>query len=136
MLRLLSSKHKEAKIFENHLNPVILVFIGNLSLSTLRWVPICQGFSHISGFFASLCIGQISPSSIKVKMLWTMCIYSMYKWVKIARHFGWNLACWSKENIWWRNVGQNIRNRLSSWSSLFPQILLKWYTVHCLNSPC
>ena len=29
-------KHKEAKIFEKHLNPVILVFIGQLLLSTLR----------------------------------------------------------------------------------------------------
>ena len=27
------------KIFENHLNPVMLVFIGKLSLSTVRWVP-------------------------------------------------------------------------------------------------
>ena len=35
------SKPKDAKIFENHLNPVMLVFIGKLSRSTLRWVPIC-----------------------------------------------------------------------------------------------
>ena len=28
MLRLLSSKHKDANIFENHLNAVMLVFIG------------------------------------------------------------------------------------------------------------
>ena len=33
-LRLLS-KHKSAKIFENHLNPILLVFIRKLSLSTL-----------------------------------------------------------------------------------------------------
>ena len=31
-----SPKHKEAKIFENHLNPVMLVFIGQLLMSTLR----------------------------------------------------------------------------------------------------
>ena len=29
-------KHKDTKIFENHLNPVMLVFIGKLSLSILR----------------------------------------------------------------------------------------------------
>ena len=28
-------KHKNAKIFENHSNPVMLVFIGKLSLSAL-----------------------------------------------------------------------------------------------------
>ena len=28
-------KHKDAKIFENYLNPVMLVFIGKLSLRTL-----------------------------------------------------------------------------------------------------
>ena len=36
MLRLLLSKHKHPKIFKNHLNPVILVFIRTVSLSTLR----------------------------------------------------------------------------------------------------
>ena len=29
-------KHKDAKFVESHLNPVLLVFIGKLSLSTLR----------------------------------------------------------------------------------------------------
>ena len=36
MLRLLSQKHMDAKIFEKHLNAVMLVLIGKLSLSTLR----------------------------------------------------------------------------------------------------
>ena len=59
-------KHKDAKIFEKHLNPVIVVFIGLLSLSIFRWVPIYQGFSHFfNRFFALFCIGQIS-SSIRV----------------------------------------------------------------------
>ena len=35
---------KGTKIFENHLNPVMLVFIRKLLPSTLRGVPICQGF--------------------------------------------------------------------------------------------
>ena len=29
------SKHNDAKIFEHHLNPIMLIFIGELSLSTL-----------------------------------------------------------------------------------------------------
>ena len=51
MLRLLHLKDKEAKIFENHLNPVMLVLIGKLSLSTLGWVPMCQ-VAAIFSFFA------------------------------------------------------------------------------------
>ena len=35
-------KHKDAKIFESHLNPVMFVFMRQLSLSTLRSVPMCQ----------------------------------------------------------------------------------------------
>ena len=47
MLRLLSSKAQWCK---KHLNPVVLVFIRKPSLCTLRWKPMCQGFSHFSGF--------------------------------------------------------------------------------------
>ena len=36
MLRLHSSNAQERKYFENHLNPVMLVFIGQLSLSTIK----------------------------------------------------------------------------------------------------
>ena len=36
--------HKKAKKYENLLNPVMLVFIGKLSLSTIRWVPILSSF--------------------------------------------------------------------------------------------
>ena len=42
---------RDAKIFEKHLNLVMLVFIRKLSVSTLIWVPICQGFSHFTVFF-------------------------------------------------------------------------------------
>ena len=41
MLRLFSSKAQGTKISENHPNPVMLVFIGELLLSTLR-----QGLSR------------------------------------------------------------------------------------------
>ena len=61
-------KHKEAKIFENHLNPVMLVFIGKLSLSTLRWVPICQGFSHFLGLLQHFVLAKLSTSSIRVNV--------------------------------------------------------------------
>ena len=64
MLRLLSPKAQGCKIFENHLNPVILVFIGKLSLRALRWVPICQGFGHFPGFFLHNFV--IATSSIRV----------------------------------------------------------------------
>ena len=36
MMRLLSSKAQELKIFENHQNPILSVFIGKLSLCTLK----------------------------------------------------------------------------------------------------
>ena len=57
--------HKNAKIFENHLNPVMLVFIWKLSLSALRWVVICQGFGDFLFFFVSFRIGQISQQQHK-----------------------------------------------------------------------
>ena len=44
-------KYKDAKIFENHLNPAMLVCIGKILMSTTRWVPICQGFSDFPVFF-------------------------------------------------------------------------------------
>ena len=55
----LRPKHKDAKILENHLNPVMLVFIGKLLLSTLRWVPICRGFSDLSGFLHHLVLAVV-----------------------------------------------------------------------------
>ena len=42
-------KHKDAKIKKKHIIPVMLLFIGKLLLSTLRWVPMCQGFNHFQG---------------------------------------------------------------------------------------
>ena len=48
---------KNGKKIENYLNPVMLVSIGKLSLSTLIW------FARVSvnfKVFASFCIGQIN----------------------------------------------------------------------------
>ena len=46
MLRLLSFnfKHKDTKTFENHLNPVVLVFIGKLLLLMSTHVPGFKSF--------------------------------------------------------------------------------------------
>ena len=47
----LSPSYPISPVLEIHLNPVMLVFIGKLSLSSFRCVPMCQGFRHFSGFF-------------------------------------------------------------------------------------
>ena len=57
---------KNAKIFENHLNPAILVFIGYLLLSTLRFVPTCPGFSHFSVFLHHFVLATLATSSVSV----------------------------------------------------------------------
>ena len=61
------STYKNAKIFENHLNPVMLVFIGYLSLSTLIWVPTCQSFSHLLGFLYHFVLTKLATNSIRLK---------------------------------------------------------------------
>ena len=58
-------KHKDANTFENHISPVMLVFIGKLLQSTLWWVPICLGFSHFQ-HFCIFFIGQISHQQHRV----------------------------------------------------------------------
>ena len=41
--------------------------IGKLSLGTLRWVPICHGFSHFPAFFIILYLTKLAISSQRVK---------------------------------------------------------------------
>ena len=56
-----------ARIFENHLNPVMLILIGKLSLRTLIWVPICQGSSHfLKVFLHHFLWAKLATSSIMV----------------------------------------------------------------------
>ena len=69
VLRLLSSKVQKRKIFEIHLNPVSLVFIEKLSLSTLRWVPICEGFADFSCFLHNFVLEYLATSSLRVKVI-------------------------------------------------------------------
>ena len=60
-------KHKDAKLSKNHPNPVMLVFFGLLSHSTLRLVPMCQGFSHFSRFLHHVVMAKLATSSIRFK---------------------------------------------------------------------
>ena len=78
------------RFFENHRNPVMLVFIGKLSLSTLRWVPICQGFSDFSGFLHHFVLAKLAASR-------------SWLTVKILGHFSINMS----ENVWKRIPNQN-----------------------------
>ena len=67
MLGYFHSMHKDANTFENPLNPVMLIFIGKLSLSTLRCVPIYQGFSIFFVFLHHFIQAKLATSNIKVK---------------------------------------------------------------------
>ena len=58
---------KNAKRFENHLNLIMLVFIGELSQSTIRWVPICHGLSHFHGFLHHFELTKLATISQTVK---------------------------------------------------------------------
>ena len=55
---LFTPKHTDTRIFDNHLNPVMLIFIG-YHWSTMRWVPMCQGFNHFSGLMHNFHVSQI-----------------------------------------------------------------------------
>ena len=48
---------KERKSFWN---PAMLVFIGKLLLSTNKWVPMWQGFSHFSPFFYYFVLARLT----------------------------------------------------------------------------
>ena len=60
-------KRKGVKMFENHLNPVMLVFIGELSLSTLWWIPIFKGFNHFQFFLHHFLLAKSTTTSIRGK---------------------------------------------------------------------
>ena len=67
LLRLLSSKHKDAKISEKHLNPVMLVFIGSALAEYSQMSTHVLGFQSFFSFFAYFCNGQISHQQHKGK---------------------------------------------------------------------
>ena len=68
MLRLLLPKAKGCKDFWKPAKPC---HIGNLSLSTLRWVPMSQGFSRFSGFLHHSILAKLATSSMRV----ILCIF-------------------------------------------------------------
>ena len=72
--------HKKAKYYENHHNPVLLVFIGKLSVSTITWVPICQGLSHLPGFLHNFVLAKLATSIIRVKCKFTKHLKENYWW--------------------------------------------------------
>ena len=59
-------------IFFNYLNPVLLVFIWKLLLSTIRWVQMCQGSSRFSTFFQIIlfCPNQPPAAQLRAKISW------------------------------------------------------------------
>ena len=70
------------KVLRNIWTLVVLVLIRKLSLITLRWVPICQSFSHFSGFLHHCLLVKLATSSIRVKdeqslMFWN---FSYFSW--------------------------------------------------------
>ena len=65
-LSYLHQRHKNKDIFENLLNPTMSVFIEKLSLSTLRWAPICQGFCHFPAFIHHFRSAKSATRSIRV----------------------------------------------------------------------
>ena len=67
MLRLLSPKVQRRKYFWKPSKPCHVVLIRKLSLSTLRWVPICQGFSDFLRFLHPFVLAKLASSSIRVK---------------------------------------------------------------------
>ena len=66
--RYFHPKHKDTKIFENHLYPVMLVFIRKLSPSSFRWVPMCQGFNQL--LTAHQRPAEHSTARPKFRLLW------------------------------------------------------------------
>ena len=46
---------------------IMWVFIRKLSLNTIRWVPMCQGFSHFPAFCQYLIMTNLATSNIRLK---------------------------------------------------------------------
>ena len=64
----------------------MLECIGKLSLSTLRKVPMCQGFSHFSGFLHHLVLATLATSSIRVKNIPKMLSKESYYQNRLASY--------------------------------------------------
>ena len=67
---------KNAKSFENHLDPVMLVFIEKLSPSTIEGVPMCQGFRKFSAFLHYFVMTKLVNSSHRAALCHHIGIYA------------------------------------------------------------
>ena len=58
----------------------MFVFIGKLSVSILRWVPMCLSFNHFSGFWKKIVLAKVATNSIRdhcfVKNVVCICYYN------------------------------------------------------------
>ena len=62
----------DAKIFESYLNPVLLVFMGKLSLSTQMSTHM-PGFQSFSDYLHHFLFANLATSSIRVKINFIHC---------------------------------------------------------------
>ena len=125
---------KRQKVW-NLLNPIMLVFIRRLSVSTLKWILICQGFSHFSGFL-------ISPQQHKG---YTACLLSTLGTLLLhagnsTAATGFNIAvCWQlsltglclwelnqASNIWWLLATRHDSDKLLASATHEPIRLGVW----------
>ena len=103
MLRLLPSKAQGLQTFflKNNLNPIMLVFIGQLLLNNSHMSTHVPGFQSFFRIFASFCIGQIS--------------YQQHKGLKNTVHFP-NGRPWPIVRNWfimWQNLTRDGSQNVS-----------------------
>ena len=61
------SINEGGKHFWNPFKPCHVGILWILSLSSLRWVPMCQGFNHLSGFLHHFVLAKLATSCIRAK---------------------------------------------------------------------
>ena len=88
----------------------MLVFIGKLLLSTLRWEPMFQGFSHLLGFLYHFVFAKLATSNVRVKGqmhhhdgLGSKCAYTCHLSNKTTR----KSVLLSTPQIWLMKVSKN-----------------------------
>ena len=65
----------------------MLVSIGELSQSTLRWVPICQGFSHFLDFLHHFVMPKWATYSIRVNQGITLQAISIWRFASLILYY-------------------------------------------------
>ena len=97
LLRLLSSyAQKEKNIWKSSEPCHVCIHIGNLSLSTIRWVHICHGFSDFPAFCHHFMLTKLETRSWRVKRFSASCHLDLgYFWQKL-----WKKQWFYKESCW------------------------------------